>query len=130
MQSSNDGALRDRRLERIEIDHQQIDRPDAVLRHRRGVLRVVADREQAAMHLRMQRLDPAVHHLGKAGQLGDIDHREAGIAERLGGAAGRDQLDAVAGQRASRMSIRPVLSETESRARVMRRGWLAHERTS
>ena len=56
-------ALRDGRLERIEIDHQQIDRPDAVRVHRGGVLRVVADRQQAAMHLRVQRLDPAVHHL-------------------------------------------------------------------
>ena len=29
------------------------------------------------MHLRVQRLDPAVHHLGKAGHLGDIPHRRA-----------------------------------------------------
>ena len=70
-------ALRDRRLERIEIDHQQIDGADAVRLHRAGMLLVVADREQAAMHLRMQRLDAAVHHFGKAGQLGHVDDLHA-----------------------------------------------------
>ena len=94
------GALRDRRLERIEVDDQEIDRPDAVCAHRRGVVLVVADREQAAMHLGMQRLHAAVHHLGKAGELGDVEHGEAGIGQRLAGAAGRDELDAVLGERA------------------------------
>ena len=50
------------------------------------------------MDLRMQRLDPAVHHLGKTGDLGDVDHLQPGLAQRLGGAAGGDQLDAVAGE--------------------------------
>ena len=63
------------------------------------MLGVVADREQAAMHLGMQRLDAAVHHFGKAGQLGDVLDLQPGLGDRLRGAAGRDQLDAVAGQR-------------------------------
>ena len=50
------------------------------------------------MHLRVQRLDPAVHHLGKTGQFGDVDHLEPGIFQRLGGAPGGDQFDAVAGE--------------------------------
>ena len=44
----------------------------------------------------MQRLDPAVHHLGKAGEFRDILDREAGILDRLGGAASGNELDAVA----------------------------------
>ena len=60
---------------------------------------VVADREQAAMDLRVQRLHPAVHHFGKAGELGDVVDRQAGRRDRLRGAAGGDELDAVAGQR-------------------------------
>ena len=36
------------------------------------VLGVAADGEQAAVHLGVQRLQPAVHHLGKAGVLGDV----------------------------------------------------------
>ena len=71
------GALGDGRLERIEIDHQQIDRRDAVLGGLRVVLRVAANGQQPAMHLRMQRLHAAVEHLGKAGELGDVLHRRA-----------------------------------------------------
>ena len=47
----------------------------------------------------MQRLDPAVHHFGKAGQFGDIDNFQPGVFQRLGGAAGGDEFDAVAGER-------------------------------
>ena len=81
-------------LERIEIDDQQIDRRDAVGDHRRLVGGLAADRQQAAVDARMQRLQPAVHHLGKSGQLGDVDDLEAGLRQRRGGAAGRDDLDA------------------------------------
>jgi hypothetical protein len=59
------------------------------------VLGIVAAIEQAAMHLRMQRLHPAVHHLREAGQVGDTSRSpEAGFLQRLGRAAGRDQIDA------------------------------------
>jgi len=92
-------ALRDGLFERIEIHHQQIDRLDAVRLHRRGVFLVGADRQQPAVHFRMQRLDPAVHHLGRTGEFRHVDDLETGVFERLGGAAGGDQLDAVAGQR-------------------------------
>ena len=47
------------------------------------------------MHLRVQRLDAAVHHLGKAGEVGDVADLEPGRGDRLRGAAGGDQLDAV-----------------------------------
>ena len=71
------GALRDGRLERIEIDDQQIDRRDAVRRGLRLVLSAAAHGQQAAVHLGMQRLHAAVEHLGKARELGDILHRRA-----------------------------------------------------
>ena len=117
-------AFRNRGFERIEIHHQQIDRLDVVLFHRGEVLFVPADRQQSAVHFRMQRLDPAVHHFGRAGEFGDIDHREPGIAECLGRPAGRDQLNSIAGELSDANAISPALSETDSRARVIRRGWL------
>ena len=86
-------AFRDRRFERIEVHHQEIDRLDVVLFHRGDVLFIPADREQSAMHFRMQRLDAAVHHFGRAGEFGDVGDREAGFAKRLCRAAGRNQLD-------------------------------------
>ncbi len=83
---------RGRRLERIEVHDQQIDRRDLVLRHHRIV--DAAPAEQAAVHLRVQRLDAAVHDFGKAGQRRDVGDRHAALAQRRGAAAGRDQRDA------------------------------------
>ena len=66
--------------------------------HRGDVFGVVAQGEQPAVDRGVQRLDPPVHHLGKAGEVGDVLHGKARIAQRLGGAAGADQLDAARGQ--------------------------------
>ncbi len=93
-------AFIDGGLERIEIDHQEIDRRDAVILHRLRMLGIVPDCEQAAMHLGMQGLDPAVHHFRKTGQLRNIRDLQPGVGNRFGGAAGGDEIDAVAGQRA------------------------------
>ena len=100
MQSSIAGAARHRLLERVEVDDEKIDCGDAVRGHCARVLIVGADRQQAAMDFRMQRLDAAVHHFGKSGEIGDVAHRKPGCGERLGGAAGRNELDAVSRKRA------------------------------
>ena len=92
-------ALRDGLGERIEIDHHQIDRADLMLLHRCGVRGIVAHREQAAVNLGVQRLDAAVHHLGKPRQVRNVAHRQPGVAQRLGGAPGRNQLHAPGGER-------------------------------
>ncbi|MPL60780.1 hypothetical protein SDC9_06342 [bioreactor metagenome] len=97
------GALGDGFLERVEVDDEQVDRLDVMGGHRGEVLLVVAQRQQAAVHLRVQRLHPAVHHLGKARHLGHIAHAQPGLAQRLGGAAGRQQLDAAGGKRAGKV---------------------------
>src|SRR5436190_22722534 len=46
----------------------------------------------------MERLDAPVHHLGKAGVLGNLAHGNAGFAQRFERAAGREQLDRELGQ--------------------------------
>ena len=115
------GALGDGLLERIEVDHQEVDRPDAVRRHRGGVLRVVANGEQTAVDERVQRLHPAVHHLGKAGELGHVEHAQPGVGEGLARAAGGDEFDAVAAPARGRNRRGAILSETDKRARDIRR---------
>ena len=84
--------------ERVEIDDDEVDRADAVGVHCRDMCGIVADREQPAVHRRVQRLDAAVHHFGKAGQIGHIAHVETRVAQCLGGAAGRDEFDALVGK--------------------------------
>ena len=95
-------ALIDGGLERIEIDHQEVDRRDAVRLHRLRMFGIVADRQQSAMHLRMQGLDPAVHHFRKSGQLRHIADLQPRRGNRLGGAAGGDEIDAVGRERAGK----------------------------
>ena len=68
--------------------------------------------EDAAGDLGVHGLDAAVEHLGKAGDVGDVLHGDAGFAEQLGGAAGRDQLGAQRASSARANSTMPVLSVT------------------
>jgi hypothetical protein len=82
---------------------------------RRHVLGHVAPRQQAAVHLRVQRLHAAVEHLGEAGVVGHLGDRQAGIGQQLGGAAGGQQrMPSACRPRAN--SRMPVLSETERSA--------------
>jgi hypothetical protein len=68
---------------------------DAVCAHRLGMVRLVAQRQQPAMDDRMQGLDPSVHHFGEVRQLRHVGDLKVRVAQRLGRATRRDQLDAV-----------------------------------
>ncbi len=82
-----------RLAERIEVDHHEVDRRDPVCGDGGEILLAVAAGEDAAVHRRMERLDPTVQHLGEAGDVGDVDHREPDRGDRFRGATGRDELD-------------------------------------
>ena len=59
-----------------------------------SVRRKPAVGKDASVDARMKRLDPAVEHLGKAGDRGDVRDREPGRPQRPGRTAGRNQLEA------------------------------------
>ena len=88
-----DGCVvaRNRLLERIQIDDQQIDRLDSVLGH--YCLIDAATAQQPAVNDRVQRFDAAVHDLREVGFLGDLYYVEAGITKLTTGSAGRDYFD-------------------------------------
>jgi hypothetical protein len=88
-------AFGDRRFERIEIAHQQVDAFDAVCLHCFGMIRNITQCQQSAMNLRVQRLHASVHHLRRTRNLGNIRNGQSGVAQRLRRAAGRDQRRAV-----------------------------------
>ena len=81
-------------LERIEVHAHEVDELDLVLGGGRHVLRVVAQREQPGVELRVQGLDPPAHDLGEAREVLDRADLEPGLAQRGGRAARGDQLDA------------------------------------
>ena len=93
------GAGSDSCLEGIEVDHHQVDGADLMLGHGAGVIGIVAHRQEAAVDLRMQGLDAAVHHLREARVVGDLGDRDAGLGDGFGRAPGRENFDAMAGQR-------------------------------
>ena len=72
------GARLHRPFEGVEGAVEEINAGDAVGLRRLGMVRRLANVKQAAVHHRVQGLDPAVHHLGKAGEFGDFGDREAG----------------------------------------------------
>ena len=109
-------AGRDRRLERIEVHHQQIDRLDAMADHRGLMLGMGAHGEQSAMDLRMERLDATVHHLRKARQFRHVLNREPRIGDRFRGAAGRDQRDTALVQRTGEIDEPRLVGNGKERA--------------
>ena len=114
-----DVGLRRRLHERIQLTTTRSMRPMPCRPQRRQVVGPVAARQDAAVDRRVQRLDAAVHHLGKAGHVGDAGDREPGLLERRA----VPPVDTSSKPRArgpARRSTRPVLSETLSRALGMR----------
>src|SRR5262245_18017691 len=84
--------------ERIERADHQVDGRDAVLLERGQVLGHVLAGQDPAVDLRMQRLHATVEYLGESGRLRYVDDPDTGVADELGGAAGRDDLHAEGGE--------------------------------
>ena len=97
------GIFRHRLRKGIEVHHHQIDRANVVLGHGGEMLGIVAHGQQAAMHLGVQRLHAAIHHFGKTGEVGNVAHRQTGVAQSLGRAAGRDQIHTLFRQRPAQL---------------------------
>ena len=81
--------------ERVEVDDDELERRDGGGHELAPVVGEPAVGEDPAVDPRMERLDPPVEHLREAGHRGDVGDRQAGLAQRPGGAAGRDELEAV-----------------------------------
>ena len=83
-------------LERVEVDHYQINAADAVVGHYLFILAATA--KNAAVHFRVQGLHPAGHHFRETGVVGDFAHGDALVLQLLVGAAGGEDLHALLGQ--------------------------------
>src|SRR5580700_5953489 len=77
-------------FEGVEIDHDHVDRLDAMLGYGGGVRGILAAMQDASVNFGMQRLDATVEHFREAGEVGDVFDCYAGVAEELGGASGGD----------------------------------------
>ena len=100
----------------VEIDHDHVDRQNSVLGNSGDVRRILAAMQNAAMHLGMQRLDPAIEHFRKSREFGDVFHGDAGIAQHLGRAPGGDEFDAEAGELAREIHEASLVGNAENGA--------------
>src|SRR5206468_5828525 len=87
----------------------------------------LAAMKNTAVDLRMQRLHPAVEHLGKPGEVRDVAHRDSLLPQQLRGAARRDKFDAHAGQLAGKLYESALIGDAQDgtfdlRTRCIRHG--------
>ena len=79
-------------LERVQVDADEVEQLDPVLGERGEVGLDLAAGEDAGMDSGMEGLDAAAEHLGELGQVLDVRHRQAELADRVGGAPACDEL--------------------------------------
>ncbi len=79
-----------RLLKCVKIDHDHVNRLNAVLGHSRPVRSIFATMQNAAVDFGMQRLDPPIEHLRKSSYLGNVLHGDSCVPQELGRAAGRN----------------------------------------
>ncbi len=69
---------------------------------------------------RVQRLDPAVEHFRESGHVAHVAHREAGVAQRAGRAAGGDEVPAEGGEALGELDQAGLIGNGEQGAHGIR----------
>ncbi len=105
-----------RLLEGVEVDADEVDGGDAELIRGGGIFGEVAALEDSAVYFRVKRFNPSIKNFGMAGEGGDIDDGEAGVAESGGGAAGGEDFDAEGGEAAGEVEEANFVGNTEEGA--------------
>jgi hypothetical protein len=105
-----------RARERVQVHGDDIDELDAFPGRRRQVGRVVPARQDPTVHLRVQRLHPAVHHLGKAGHGRHAGDRQPGRRQRRRRSPGRHQFEPAGGQAAGELHHAGLVRHTQQRS--------------
>ncbi len=105
-----------RLFEGIEVDHDHVDGLDTMLLHSTTVRWILSAVENAPVDFGMEVFHPAIQHFGKAGQFGDIFHRDTGLPQQLGRTPGGNEFYFQIGELAAN-STSPVLSVTLRMAR-------------
>src|SRR5690606_35342472 len=110
------GARRHGRGERVEVDHDELERRDAELVELREVVRLARVREDPGVHARVQRLDAALEALGEPGEVLDLGHGDTRARDGGGGRAGGDELDARGVERRRELDEAGLVVDAEERA--------------
>ena len=104
----------------VKVHDHEIDRGDAMPGDRLEVIRAGPPRQDAGVDGRVQGLDPPVHHLGKAGHLGDANDGEAGGRQGGRGTAGRDEFDPEGSQAPAKLNQSGLVRNTQNCSHICR----------
>ena len=99
--------------ERVEVDADHVDEPDAVLLQRPQMLGIVAARQQTAVHLGMEGLDPSVADFGESRHLADVQHFNTAVAQQFHRSARGDHLPAQLAQAPGELHDAPLVANTD-----------------
>ena len=103
-------------FEGIKIHDHHVDGLNAVLCTAATCFGIFAAMQDAAVNFRMQSLDASVEHFGEAGEVGDVFHGDAGIAQEFGGASGGDEFDVQTGELAGEIDESGLVGDAENGA--------------
>ena len=129
------GEVGDVDAERVDVDHHEVERLDALGGHVGLVGGVGGIGEDAAVHLGVQRHDPVPEDRVEPRQLGQVGHVQPGVAQRGGGAARRHQVDAELGQLAGELDDAGLVVDRQQGPHVSAppsawRAWIGESATS
>src|SRR6185312_4870321 len=99
--------------ERVEVDHHQLEGGDPEIGQRRNMFGFALIGEQTGVHVRMQRLHPAVEDLGEAGDLLDWRDGNTGARNGFGGRTRRHDVDACVVQAAGQLGEAGLVVDTD-----------------
>jgi hypothetical protein len=94
---------RDDLRERIEVDDDEVERPNVMLVERSEVVRMVAPREDRGVDPGVQSLHAPAEELRDLGQVLDPRHVEAVLGQVVGRPAAGDDVDAELGEAAGEL---------------------------
>ena len=80
-------------IEWVEVDDDEVDRPDLLLLEISLVALVIPTGENPAVDPRVKRFDPPAEHFGTAREFRDVDDRETRVSQCTRGATRGHQLD-------------------------------------
>ena len=107
----------DRFFKRVEVHHDEVDGLDLVLPHGRFVRWISPPVEQAAMHLGMKSLHPAIEHFRKLRPDAQVGDFQPSFSQGFGGASGRNQFNASLGQGFGKRNKPALVKNGNQRAR-------------
>ncbi len=105
----------ERRRERVQVDHDELERRDPGGGQLVAMVRPTPIREDPGMDPRVEGLHPAIEHLRGAGDRRDVRHRQPRPAQRGRRATGRDELEAETGQTAGEIDQTGLVRDRQER---------------